>query len=248
MSLVFGAVIVGDEILSGRRADKHLAFIAHELTSRGLALAWARYVGDQLSAQTALYRNTMASGAVVFSFGGIGATPDDHTRQAAAAAAGLPLLQHPEATALIEQRFGDTAWPHRVKMAQLPAGATLIPNPINQVAGFSISQHHFLPGFPEMAWPMAAWVLDSDYADMGETRLTISFTVPDAKEGDLIGLMEDFVTQHPTLAFSCLPSYGNARQAGPHIEFSISGEPSAAGLAAAALQAALQTLQYRVIS
>jgi molybdopterin-biosynthesis enzyme MoeA-like protein len=247
MSKLFGAVIVGDEILSGRRADKHLAFIAQTLNERGLTLAWARYIGDDLAAQRALYRDTLASGACVFSFGGIGATPDDHTRLAAAQAAGLELLQHPEATALIEARFGASAYPHRVKMAQLPAGSTLIPNPVNQVAGFSLGQHHFLPGFPEMAWPMARWVLDQHYAGLGEARQTVSFIVPDAKEGDLISLMESFVAAHPTLAFSCLPSYGNARHAGPHIEFSLSGPPAAAEAASATWAATLAAAGYTIL-
>lgn len=248
MSIVFGAVIVGDEILSGRRADKHLAFVAKTLNDRGLTLAWVRYIGDDPNAQAQLYTETLAGEAIVFSFGGIGATPDDHTRQAAATAAGVGLEQHSEATALIETKFGETAYPNRVKMAQLPTGSILIPNPINQVAGFSLKHHHFLPGFPEMAWPMAEWVLDHYYAGQGEIRQTVSFIVPDAKEGDLIDLMEAFVSQHPTLRFSSLPSYGNNRYAQPHIEFSVSGTPDVAQKAASELQNALIARGYRTIS
>ena len=246
MSPTFGAVIVGDEILSGRRADKHLGFISKLLAERGLALKWVRYIGDDPTAQATLYAETLASTEVVFSFGGIGATPDDHTRQAAATAAGKALVQHPAATQLIEQRFGEAAYPNRVKMAQLPAGCELIPNPVNQIAGFSLAQHHFLPGFPEMAWPMARWVLDTYHANQGEPQLTLSLLVPDAKEGDLIELMEAFVTRYPDERFSCLPSYGNARHAGAHIEFSVSGEPEAANQACAWLRGALQARGYTI--
>ncbi|MFC4157824.1 competence/damage-inducible protein A [Chitinimonas lacunae] len=228
----FAAVIVGDEILSGRRQDKHLAWLAGELAERGFSLCWARYIGDDPAAQTALYRETLAGEAIVFSFGGIGATPDDHTRAAAAAAADAPLIQHPEATALIEARFGEAARPQRIRMAQLPEGCTLIPNPINQIAGFSVGNHHFLPGFPDMAWPMARWVLDRlPAAGPRPTRLGV--LVPEAREGDLIDLMETLTRQYPAVHFSCLPSYGNARLTGPHIEFCLTGaaEPTAAAMA-----------------
>jgi molybdopterin-biosynthesis enzyme MoeA-like protein len=84
----FGLVIVGDEILSGKRADKHMPKVIELLGARGLQLAWAEYVGDSPERITATLRRAFASGDVVFSCGGIGATPDDHTRQCAAKALG----------------------------------------------------------------------------------------------------------------------------------------------------------------
>ena len=146
----FGLIIVGDEILSGRRADKHLAKVIELLGARGLALAWAEYVGDEPARITAVLRRAFASGEVVFCTGGIGATPDDHTRQCAAAALGVPLVLHPEAKALIQSRMQDTARErgepyeperpdnlHRLNMGVFPQGATLIPNPYNKIPGFS---------------------------------------------------------------------------------------------------------------
>ncbi|MFM7972357.1 MAG: molybdopterin-binding protein, partial [Betaproteobacteria bacterium] len=91
----FGLIIVGDEILSGKRQDKHLPKVIELLTTRGLQLSWARYVGDERERITAVIRDAHASVDVVFSCGGIGATPDDHTRQCAAAALGLGLALHP---------------------------------------------------------------------------------------------------------------------------------------------------------
>jgi molybdopterin-biosynthesis enzyme MoeA-like protein len=86
-----GLLIIGDEILSGKREDKHLPKVIALLAARGLALAWARYVGDDRDRITATLRDAYAGGDLVFSCGGIGATPDDHTRQAAAAARDVPL-------------------------------------------------------------------------------------------------------------------------------------------------------------
>ena len=171
--MIFGALIIGDEILSGRREDQHLKRVIAALESRGLALAWAHYVGDEPARIVAELRAAAASGDAVFSFGGIGATPDDHTRQCAALALERPLELHAQAKVLIEQRAQemalqkgvafDPAAPEqqrRLQMGVFPAGATLIPNPYNRIPGFSVGHLHFMPGFPVMAHPMLEWVID----------------------------------------------------------------------------------------
>jgi len=150
----FGIYIIGDEILSGKRQDAHLSFAVQALKARGLQLAWANYLGDIPEQITSSLKASMARADVVFSFGGIGATPDDFTRQCAADAAGLPIERHSAAVAEIEAQYGESAYPKRVLMADFPQGATLIPNPVNRVAGFAINEHYFVPGFPEMSHPM----------------------------------------------------------------------------------------------
>lgn len=115
-----GLVLIGDELLSGLRQDKHLPQVLAFLKARGLTLAWVRMVGDDWDLLTQTLRETFASQEIVFSFGGIGATPDDLTRQAAAEVTGVPLTRHPEAVALIEGRFGAEAYPNRIRMGELP--------------------------------------------------------------------------------------------------------------------------------
>ena len=160
----FSIVIIGDEILSGKRADKHLAKCIELLGERGLQLAHADYVGDSPERITATLKRAFASGDVVFSCGGIGATPDDHTRQCAARALGVDLVLHPEAERLIRERMQDVAREqgvayepdrpdnvHRLNMGVFPAGAAIIPNPYNKIPGFSctaVGTIHFVPGFP----------------------------------------------------------------------------------------------------
>ncbi|WP_028450425.1 competence/damage-inducible protein A [Chitinibacter tainanensis] len=218
----FQFFIIGDEILSGRRQDQHFTQGLQALQRHGHQLAGARYLPDDPAVIEAAFAATLASGANVISFGGIGATPDDHTRAALARAAGVALSPQPEAVALIEARFGSDAYPHRIRMAEFPAGSSLIPNPVNQVAGAWFRQHALLPGFPSMAWPMLEWVLSTHFSD-GELATVCSVVVPDAREGDLITLMEEWVQRYPALGFSSLPSFGNARHPSPHIEFSFSG-------------------------
>ncbi|GIK87870.1 MAG: damage-inducible protein [Betaproteobacteria bacterium] len=203
-----GAFVIGDEILTGKRADKHLPQVIATLGARGLALDYAHYVGDDRARLTALLRDTFARGDIVFSFGGIGATPDDHTRQAAAGALGVPLVPHPEAIAGIVARFGAQAYPHRVLMAEFPDGATLIPNPVNNVAAFSIRDHHFMPGFPQMAWPMMDWVLATHYPQLRrEPPLERMVVVWDAGESQLLPLMSENVARFPGAKLFSLPSF-----------------------------------------
>ena len=147
----FGIIIIGDEILSGRREDKHLAKTIELFGARGLQLAYADYVGDSPERITVTLKRAFASGDVVFSFGGIGATPDDHTRQCAAAALQRQLRLHPEAKVLIRERMQDIAREkgipyeperddnlHRLNMGMFPEGAGIIPNPYNKIPGFYV--------------------------------------------------------------------------------------------------------------
>lgn len=204
----FGLLLIGDELLSGKRQDQHFPHMREILAARGLEAAWVRIVGDDRERLTRTLRETFDSGDIVFSFGGIGATPDDLTRDCAAAARGLAISRHPEAVAILEERFGTDIYPNRIRMAELPEGSTLIPNPVNRIPGFSLQDHHFVPGFPNMAWPMAEWVLDTRYSHLfnatppTEQRLIVE----GAPESMLIPLMETILAEFPGLKLSSLPS------------------------------------------
>src|SRR5205814_1149518 len=159
-----GLIIIGDEILSGKRIDQHFREVVQLLAARGLQLGWAEFLGDARDRIAATLKRTFASGDIVFSCGGIGATPDDHTRQCAAAALGVTVKLHPEAEREIRARFpAQEATPQRLKMGEFPDGAQIIPNPVNRIPGFSLKEHYFVPGFPQMAQPMIEWVLDTKY-------------------------------------------------------------------------------------
>jgi molybdopterin-biosynthesis enzyme MoeA-like protein len=236
-----GIVIIGDEILSGKRQDKHLAKIIELLSARGLMLDWARYVGDDRTRITAALREAFATGDLVFSCGGIGATPDDHTRQCAAAALGVALALHPQARDLILERMRDIALEqgkpyepdkpdniHRLNMGMFPAGASIIPNPYNKIAGFSVNHVHFVPGFPVMAWPMMEWVLDQRYAHLqgGARTVERSVIVMGAMEASLTPLMEDIEARFAGVKVFSLPSVDHPEH-GRHIELGVKslGDP-----------------------
>ncbi len=256
-----GLIIVGDEILSGKRADKHLAKVIELLAARGLGLAWARYVGDDRARLTADLRDAFASGELVFSCGGIGATPDDHTRQCAAAALGVELELHPEARRLIEERMQDLAREqgqvyqadrpenvHRLNMGVFPRGATIIPNPYNKIPGFSCAAAgpgavHFVPGFPVMAWPMIEQLLDQQYAHLfaQQQRCERSVIVFGAMEAALTPLMEAIEAGHPGVKVFSLPSVDHP-QWGRHIDLGVKGRVEETAAAYAELLAGLRQL------
>ncbi|MEJ2576769.1 MAG: molybdopterin-binding protein [Gammaproteobacteria bacterium] len=204
----FGLVVIGDEILSGKRRDRHFEGFRDLLAQRGFGLAWFQILADDPALITERLRTGMREQRPVFCCGGIGATPDDHTRACAAAAAGVALERHADAVAEIEARFGAEAYPTRVRMADLPAGATLIPNPYNRIPGFSILEHHFLPGFPDMAHPMAAWVLDNLYGAAAEPERELALRVPGVTESALVDLMERLVRAYPGFKLFSLPRLG----------------------------------------
>ena len=242
--MAIGALIIGDEILSGKRQDKHLAHVIETLGRRGLTLAWARVEGDDRGRLTGVFTKSCAAGDIVFSFGGVGATPDDHTRQAAAAALGVELVRHPEAVAQIEAQFGAAAYPHRVLMAEFPAGSRVIPNPVNRVASFSIHDHHFFPGFPVMGWPMLDWVLATHYAALKAAPVTErAIVVYDAGESQLLPLMNENVARFPQLRLFSLPSF--VPEGARRLELGVRGDPALVDAALAHLIAGVDAGGFR---
>ena len=241
----FGLLIVGDEILSGKRQDKHFAKVIELLSARGLRLSWAQYLPDERDTITETLRRTFARCAdgreVVFSCGGIGSTSDDHTRQAAAAALNVPIELHAQAERLIAERCAEMAREgrgsadmstaenrQRLKMGEFPRGARIVANPYNRIPGFSIGGHWFVPGFPIMAWPMIEAVLDTHYAqwfhrDPHAERSLLVFETP---ESEVAPLMERVEAQHPGIKAFSLPSVGDGRDGKParrHIELGVKG-------------------------
>ncbi len=118
----------------------------------------------------------------------------------------MPLEYHEDGVKILKKRFGKEVSISRLKMVEFPKGATLIPNPVNQIPGFSIGDGHFLPGFPSMAEPMTAWVLDTHYK-MGKVKITRALRLPGAREADLVPMMESFIKTHPSINLSSLPKF-----------------------------------------
>jgi molybdopterin-biosynthesis enzyme MoeA-like protein len=187
----FYSVIIGTELLNGRREDKHFKFLNQALRDRGLKHAGSFVINDDI----VLMQNTFEmikkdSKSVMFCFGGIGSTPDDYTREVAAKSFTCkPLQTNQEALNLIIDEFKDGAYPHRIKMADIPQGAKLLENVVNHVPGFYLENRFFFtPGFPSMAHPMITWALDNLF-EKKEDKFYCEFKA-DCSENDLIDIME----------------------------------------------------------
>lgn len=243
-----GAIIIGDEITLGRRQDKHFARIVELLAARGLTLDWALYAGDNRQRLTGILRRSFAAGDIVFSCGGIGNTPDDHTRQAAAAAAGVALALHPDAEREIRGRYAETGRQisdHALGMGRFPAGSRIIPNPFNRIPGFSWGDHHFVPGFPQMAWPMIEWVLDTRYAELFNRRpaAEAAILVWQGIESALSPLMLRIEAEYPGLKVFSLPFLGSA-EVQRHVELGVRGAPEQVPAAIQAIRRGVGELGY----
>lgn len=247
-------IIIGDEILSGRRQDKHFSKMIELLGQRGMQLAAAEIISDDRADIAAALRRSFGTSDVVFCCGGIGGTPDDRTRQAAAEALGTPLRLHPEAADLIAERCADLerkgqgsadmSLPEnqqRLQMGVFPEGAEIVPNPYNKIPGFFIRDHTFMPGFPVMAWPMMEWTLDTRYPRLHHQTRVIehSFLVFRMPESRIVPVLEAVEERWPGVKAFSLPSMGDTGR--PHIELGVKGDPQMATEALAYLreQAAL---------
>jgi molybdopterin-biosynthesis enzyme MoeA-like protein len=145
------------------------------------------------------------------------------------------MVRHAGAVSEIEAQFGSEAYPIRVRMADFVQGADLIPNPVNRVAGFSIRQHYFMPGFPQMSWPMMRWVLDTHYPDLvGQQQVVERIIIENQSESLWVDWMEDFECQFPALKLYSLPHIGD--DGSRHIELGCVGVPALAAQGLAAMQ------------
>lgn len=212
----FYAVIIGSEILNGRREDKHFTFVRNALLERGHLLFATFIIKDD----TQLIHNIFTlikndPNGVLLSFGGIGSTPDDLTRQIAANVfTDGVLVTHDKFLADILERFGDNAYPHRINLANIPKRSELLHNVINNMSGFYLeNRYFFMPGFPEMSHPMVKEALERFYPSAPVTyRKTL---IAQTSENTLIDVMKRL---DGNVDFSSLPMINNGI---PSVEISI---------------------------
>lgn len=199
----FFTLIIGTEILNRRRTDAHFDFVSKALADKGHKLTASFIIEDdpKLIVQTIKFIASQAN-PILFSFGGIGSTPDDHTRKCAAMALrDGAFVMHEEAKKIIEDKLGENAYPHSIKMAELPKGANLLDNPVNKMPAFSLDeQYFFMPGFPEMSHPMVDTILEKLVPNKKD-QFRFTFTAL-CKENEFIEVMENMPKK---VEFSSLP-------------------------------------------
>ena len=199
----FYAVIIGSEILNGRREDRHFAYLRDALLKKGYSLYGSFIIKDDpLLIKKVFTLIQKDPNGVMFSFGGIGATPDDLTREIAAEVFGDGKLYcHNKAKKKIEAQFGKDAYPNRILMAYLPKDAALLENPVNNVPGFTLkNRYFFMPGFPQMAHPMIKEALTLFPNNYQAKEIFCVY----ASENDILDIMKALPKN---IEFSSLPSF-----------------------------------------
>jgi len=212
----FYAVIIGTEILNGRREDKHFNFLRDLLNSYGHTLFSTFIIKDEKQLITDIFELVKKDkNAVLFSFGGIGSTPDDLTREIAAKVfTSKPLVRNKKFEKDIIERFHEEAYPHRIFMSDLPENANLIKNPINNMSAFELDHRYFfVPGFPEMSHPMITKCVEKYFSSSVQKYRKTLFAY--TSENTLIDLMNEIPSD---MELSSLPIIGKN---GPEVELSL---------------------------
>jgi molybdenum cofactor synthesis domain-containing protein len=200
-----GLIIIGNEILSGRTADANTPWIAERLTGRGILLVEVRTIPDVERMIIDTVRELSGLYDYVFTTGGIGPTHDDITSDSIAKAFDVPLHQDPDAFKLLEDYYGiENLSDARLKMAMVPKGAKLIPNPISAAPGFIINNVHVMAGVPRIMQAMMDHILNEIKAGKPILSNTITCTLPESQVADdLTALQEKF----PTIDIGSYPHY-----------------------------------------
>jgi len=212
----FYAVIIGTEILNGRRQDKHFEFVKNELARYNHTLFASFVIKDDETLITRVYEMIQQDpDAVMFSFGGIGSTPDDLTRKIASEVfKKSDTITHPQFLQDIIEKFGKEAYPHRIHMADLPPDSKLLRNPVNNMSGFQLdNRFFFVPGFPSMAHPMIHDVIEKYFSQ--KQHIYRKTLLADTSENTLISLMQK--VPH-TVELSSLPMFIDKK---PKVELSL---------------------------
>jgi molybdenum cofactor synthesis domain-containing protein len=200
-------VVIGDEILSGRTEDKNIAQVARWLNEQGIRLSEVRVVPDLEEAIVAAVNALRPVHDYVITTGGIGPTHDDITIDSIAAAFGVPVVVHPQARRVLEDYYRDRPLgltEARLRMARVPEGAELIPNPTSGAPGVKMGNVYILAGVPNIA----AAMLEALNGKLEGGRTMVSVTIrAHAAESDVAALLKQVQDKHPGVSIGSYPFY-----------------------------------------
>lgn len=201
-------LVIGNEVLSGRTKDANLSHIAATLAGIGVPVREARVVPDGEAEIIAALDALRHRYTYVFTTGGIGPTHDDITSACVAKAFGVALERNAEAVARLERHYNDPALLNeaRLRMADIPAGAVLIDNPVSQAPGFRIGNVHVLAGVPRIMQAMLDGLLPKLQGGPAIHARTVSCSLG---EGTIAKDLGDIQARFPTVDIGSYPYFRN---------------------------------------
>ncbi|MBI5575840.1 MAG: competence/damage-inducible protein A [Deltaproteobacteria bacterium] len=201
MATRVGVVILGDEVLKAEVSEANLGYILHRLNEWGAEVTLCAILPDDIETVARHLRAYLGEADLLVLTGGIGPTPDDITREAVARVAGVPLIVHPDAKEELERYYGDRINTYRMLMAQVPEGASLIPNPVSAAPGFFVSRMAAFPGVPMLLQRMFDWIRPH-IEGKRKSRVILFGKVP---ESGYAGIMKDAMADFPDVSVGSYP-------------------------------------------
>lgn len=198
-------IVIGDEILSGRTQDKNVAQVAIWLNDQGIRLSEVRVVADDMAAIGIAVNALRTAHDYLFTTGGIGPTHDDITVDAIAAALGVTVVIHPQARRTLEDYYSarqQELTDARLRMARVPDGAELIPNPTSGAPGIRIGNIFIMAGVPHIT----ASMLQGLSGKLEGGRPVVSVTVgAHAAESEVADLLRETEAAHEGVTIGSYP-------------------------------------------
>ena len=202
-------LVIGNEILSGRTRDANVSYLGAELAERGIVLAEVRIIRDDPAAIIAALDALRASYTYVFTSGGIGPTHDDITSAAVARAFGVALVRNAEAQRRLQERYGEGELnAARLKMAEIPVGATLIDNPISAAPGFRMGNVFVMAGVPRILQAMFEGIRHTLAEGPAFQSRSLALLV---REGDIADGLSRIQDRHPGVDVGSYPTFTEGR-------------------------------------
>lgn len=201
------ALIIGDEILSGRTQDVNMHHLAKRLSEHRITLKEARFIKDEAQTIASSINHLRTKHDYVFTSGGIGPTHDDITADAIALAFEVQINHHPQAMKILEHYYAERKIDFnssRQRMARIPVGATLIENPITKAPGFLIGNVYVMAGVPKVFAAMLENILPS--LNQGPVFFSTSLRLTQP-EGDIAVKIREISQTHPELSIGSYPFF-----------------------------------------
>ena len=217
-------VVIGDEILSGRTQDKNVVQVATWLNDQGIRLAEVRVVPDECERIGEAVNMLRKAHDYLFTTGGIGPTHDDITVDAVAAAFGVPVIVHPEARQILVEYYRDRPGgltEARLRMARVPEGAELLPNPSSGAPGIKIENVYILAGVPGIAASMLHALTGTLEGGQPVVSVTVGARAP---ESDVADLLRETEEDHPGVAIGSYPFFKDGGYGANFVIRSVDGE------------------------
>jgi molybdopterin-biosynthesis enzyme MoeA-like protein len=200
------ALIIGNELLSGKIAEGNLVVLARTLRPLGIQLRRVVMILDEIDVIAREVKELAATHDVVFTSGGVGPTHDDLTIEGVARAFDAGVVIAPELDTLLRAYYGDRITEGHLLMARVPEGARLVSSGTIQWPTVVMKNVWVLPGVPEIFKLKMPLVRE----DLGSDTPFLSMAVfTDLDEGQIKDLLDRVVAAHASVEIGSYPKWND---------------------------------------